>query len=331
MFSRLKSFVAGAALLLLPSFAHAQETIEYYGLDAIGSVRVVFDSNGTLLSRLDFEPFGRELSASGMAPGQPFAGLFRDSEAGLDYARARSYQLRTGRFSSPDPVYNALFLPQKWNRYAYAGNNPIGNTDTTGRDFVSISFAALSLVENSIPHFQIDVTVMPEQYLGFVYELSAGIIGAIDSLIEPFSGTLQAPGANGYVDTNPQGTAEHAGSIAGNVVPGKAIKSGIIKGASKARQTVLGRRGYREKAQELDARAMRVPPEVWDAMSDTKKRQTNERFLDRTVRRGDEIILSNLPGEAIPGTGFAYELKYLEERWGCIPNGDGTRIVCGRN
>ena len=41
-----------AALLLVPVAGQAQ-TIEYYGLDAIGSVRVVFDANGNVLTQTD--------------------------------------------------------------------------------------------------------------------------------------------------------------------------------------------------------------------------------------------------------------------------------------
>jgi RHS repeat-associated protein len=108
------------------------ETVEYYGYDAIGSVRVVFDGAGNVLARLDYEPFGRELAPSPNAPDRKFAQLFRDGEAGLDYAQARSYQVRTGRFDAPDPVYAGLFEPQQWNRYAYAANRPLVFTDSTG-------------------------------------------------------------------------------------------------------------------------------------------------------------------------------------------------------
>jgi RHS repeat-associated protein len=121
-----------AALIVLPAQARAQtEQVEYYALDAIGSVRVVFDASGAVVARLDYEPFGKELS-SAKGPDRKFAKLFRDSEAGLDYAEARSYQVRTGRFSSPDPVNAGLTDPQRWNRYGYASNNPLMFVDPHG-------------------------------------------------------------------------------------------------------------------------------------------------------------------------------------------------------
>jgi RHS repeat-associated protein len=118
---------------LIPATAFAQsETVEYYGLDALGSVRVVFDASGNVLTRVDYTPFGAEVVPAAGLPDQRFAGLFRDPEAGLDYAQARSYQVRTGRFNAPDPVYAGMFDPQGWNRYSYGLNAPTVYTDRTG-------------------------------------------------------------------------------------------------------------------------------------------------------------------------------------------------------
>jgi len=137
MHFRVARFIAFVALLVQPATAWAQsETVEYYGLDAIGSVRIVFDPSGNVLARLDYEPFGRQVSSSTNAPDRKFAGLFRDGEAGLDHAGARSYQLRTGRLSSLDPIYAGVFEPQRWNRYTYALNNPLRFVDPTGLDAV---------------------------------------------------------------------------------------------------------------------------------------------------------------------------------------------------
>jgi RHS repeat-associated protein len=108
------------------------ETIEYYGYDAIGSTRVVFASNGSVLARGDYLPFGEPLAADNLPPEQ-FTGQARDPEAGFDYFNARRYHDRLGRFGTSDPVFaNALLDPQQWNRYAYARNNPLSLTDPSG-------------------------------------------------------------------------------------------------------------------------------------------------------------------------------------------------------
>lgn len=71
-----------------------------------------------------------------------FTGKERDAETNLDYFGARYMSAAQGRFSSPDPfipigLKPKEFLgwisnPQRWNRYAYALNNPLRFIDPTG-------------------------------------------------------------------------------------------------------------------------------------------------------------------------------------------------------
>jgi RHS repeat-associated protein len=58
----------------------------------------------------------------------------RDSETGLDYAVARYYNSRLGRFMSPDPLGGSSTDPQTLNRYAYVGNSPTTFTDPFGKE-----------------------------------------------------------------------------------------------------------------------------------------------------------------------------------------------------
>ena len=81
---------------------------------------------------MDYGPFGQELFGGTGMPDRRYAGLVRDGEAGLDSAGARSYQPRTGRFSTVDPIYAGVFDPQRWNRYSYALNSPASFADSTG-------------------------------------------------------------------------------------------------------------------------------------------------------------------------------------------------------
>jgi len=64
-----------------------------------------------------------------------FTAKERDSETGLDYFGARYMSSAQGRFTSPDPGGGHLEDPQTLNRYAYARNNPLRFTDSTGLDF----------------------------------------------------------------------------------------------------------------------------------------------------------------------------------------------------
>lgn len=63
-----------------------------------------------------------------------FTGKKTAAAVGLDYFGARYYSGAQGRFTSPDPLLNSgrPWLPQSWNRYSYALNNPLRYTDPTG-------------------------------------------------------------------------------------------------------------------------------------------------------------------------------------------------------
>jgi RHS repeat-associated protein len=114
--------------------------LRYYALDHLGSPRFIRTATGTNLGTQSFEPFG----TGGTADGGPlqFTGherdgaLFGDGSANLpDYFHARYYQMGVGRFLSVDPIVPsaAVRQPQRWNRYAYAANNPLLRVDPDGR------------------------------------------------------------------------------------------------------------------------------------------------------------------------------------------------------
>jgi RHS repeat-associated protein len=107
-------------------------TIEYYHLDAIGSVRAVTNQSGAVIERHDYQPFGEELNPPTGSQSHQFTGQERDAETGMDYFGARYYSGKRARFTTIDPVYTwqeNLVDPQRWNRYAYVRNNPLRYTD----------------------------------------------------------------------------------------------------------------------------------------------------------------------------------------------------------
>jgi RHS repeat-associated protein len=125
------AFVVGAlGMLLSPSVARAQETVEYYGPDALGSIRVVFDVTGSVVARTEYMPFGEQIAGLAVHP-EGFTGQKYDGEAGLNYLHARMLQARHGRLTTPDPIRGGRD-PQNWNVYSYALNNPLSVVDPTG-------------------------------------------------------------------------------------------------------------------------------------------------------------------------------------------------------
>jgi RHS repeat-associated protein len=103
-------------------------------VDQVGSTRIVTQANGAVCFDQDYFPYGQEVYTSTQSCPQSykFTGYERDAETGLDYAFARYYNARLGRFMSGDPLAGDVGDPQSLNRYAYARNNPINFIDPTG-------------------------------------------------------------------------------------------------------------------------------------------------------------------------------------------------------
>jgi RHS repeat-associated protein len=126
------------ALLTLARAAHAQQVVvEFYHVDAVGSVHAVTNADGATIRTHAYTPFGHGEGTSPTAATVRFAGEERDPETGFDYFGARYYGSRIGRFTTVDPehVGGNIFDPQSWNAYAYARNNPLRFIDPTGTDY----------------------------------------------------------------------------------------------------------------------------------------------------------------------------------------------------
>jgi RHS repeat-associated protein len=63
-----------------------------------------------------------------------YTGYEKDEESGLDFAQARYYNGKHGRFTSVDPLVASANVkdPQTFNRYSYAMNSPYKFTDPLG-------------------------------------------------------------------------------------------------------------------------------------------------------------------------------------------------------
>ena len=102
--------------------------------DHLGSTSVAANTDGSLLSRQGYLPWGELRFAEGSLPGRyQFTGQASyESEFGLYYYKARWYDPHLGRFSQPDSIVPDPGNPLDWDRYAYARNNPIRFYDPTG-------------------------------------------------------------------------------------------------------------------------------------------------------------------------------------------------------
>jgi RHS repeat-associated protein len=113
--------------------------VGYLTNDHLGSPRITTDANGQVISRRDFQPFGEEIARANYGTDnvrQKFTGYEKDKETELDFAQARYYSSKLGRFYSTDPEnyqgFSDITKPQSWNAYAYVNNNPCRYTDPSG-------------------------------------------------------------------------------------------------------------------------------------------------------------------------------------------------------
>jgi RHS repeat-associated protein len=121
------------AWLLVTTAVPAAERVTYLHTDVLGSVVAASDANGQLLWREQYEPYGERIRRENDdAQGQWYTGHLQDADVGLDYMGSRWYDPTLGRFMAIDPVDIAAADVNRFNRYAYANNNPYLYADPDG-------------------------------------------------------------------------------------------------------------------------------------------------------------------------------------------------------
>jgi RHS repeat-associated protein len=112
--------------------SQAGSSVTYYYLsDGLGSTMALTDESGDVVNTYDYDVFGGVRGMTGSQPNDfTFAGEQVDGSTGLQYLRARYYDVETGIFISKDP----MAVRPSWNEhpFGYAGGNPVQFVDPTG-------------------------------------------------------------------------------------------------------------------------------------------------------------------------------------------------------
>jgi RHS repeat-associated protein len=120
------------SFFFFPVLARAQK-VTYIYTDPQGTALAEADKQGAVIATYDYTPYGKtSMGASADGPG--YTGHVNDEDTGLIYMQARYYDPDVSRFISTDPQYFSDGDPFKFNRFGYASNSPIVNTDPDGRD-----------------------------------------------------------------------------------------------------------------------------------------------------------------------------------------------------
>ena len=117
------------------------EGVTYYlAYDQVGSLRVVADSNGNVIKKVDYDSFGNIITDTNPSFEVPFgfAGGFYDSDTELIRFGYRDYDSDVGRWTAKDPI---LFAGGDTDLYGYVLNNPVLRIDPDGLYVQYIQFA----------------------------------------------------------------------------------------------------------------------------------------------------------------------------------------------
>ena len=309
----------------------------YYHADPLGSIRDVTDTNGAAQLTYDYEPYGTIRTQTGTLDNRlTFTGQYQDPIS-LYHLRARQYDPGIGRFLSLDSAGQTIG-GGAITAYGYAGNRPLAAVDPSGLTFLPTQ-QAQSAAANASSSWTGGIGGWWNKATGAYSSADRWLNGNVWNPLAELLGAQELERcANQYVRGNLE-AFRACGLLAATFAgPGRALKIRIaIERAIAARAvapaaratgtTVLGHYpGYVQLSEKLGARRFDIPQDVWARMSDAERWAANRRFLDRTIARGDDIVLATSVDRARPGSFFERELRYLISR-GYRPDATGTRLL----
>jgi RHS repeat-associated protein len=125
-------YVYGAELDLLSQTRGT--TTSFYLKDGHSGVRQLTNSTGAITDQYGYEGYGNVIYSVGSTQNNyQYRGEQSDPNLGMQYLRARYYNVKSGRFSSADPFEGYQESPVSRHRYLYANNTPTRYIDPSGR------------------------------------------------------------------------------------------------------------------------------------------------------------------------------------------------------
>jgi RHS repeat-associated protein len=120
-----------------PDVKREGANVDFLMKDHLASNRMALRFGGAV-TRMDYGPYGQPLASAGSTIpqiGQPqtkgYINEKFDPETGLQYLHARFMDPFGGRFTTPD-TWDPILAGVDFNRYAYAGNDPVNGSDANG-------------------------------------------------------------------------------------------------------------------------------------------------------------------------------------------------------
>jgi RHS repeat-associated protein len=200
----------------------------YLHRDHLGSIVTTSDAGGAQLERSGFDPWGKRTDFSTWNPPAPntfvpggsgsggntskvvstkrgYTGHEHVDELGFVHMNGRIYDPELGRFFSADPTMQFPLSTQGFNRYAYAGNNPLTNVDPSGFSFwkklMKFAGIVMSFFKWANPFLQI-LWTFASGFLASGGQVKGGLLAVLNLGLNyafglTFSGRLALPGGGG--------------------------------------------------------------------------------------------------------------------------------------
>lgn len=193
--------------------------------DHLGTPRLLLNSDGQLISRQKFLPFGQTLDVAGTSLAKGFTNHEQTDPSGLIYMQARFYAPWYGRFLSPDPARDQHFEEtQSWNIYSYVQNNPTMHFDPNGEADIFVfrpaasktsagwkSVARTAERNGNTVHFYNGAAATVENYKAALATPDGHVVVSGHSVVDRNNNAASVNLANGDVGTIPSEAHYQAG------------------------------------------------------------------------------------------------------------------------
>ncbi len=224
-------YVYGVGLL----YEEVDGQVRYFHPDYRGSTVALSNNAGTVIGRVDYDPYGRIARRTGETDTMfLFNGAFgcATSPEDLVNMRFRWYAPQLRQFLQRDPLMGDIGNPATLNYFAFAGGNPISNVDPEG-EFWWLIGAAIGAVVNTAITFVQDLADdgqinTPAERYG-----AAALGGAVTGAIIAGTGGLGGAIAGGALGSATENLV-HAGLTGEPVDPGALVIDAALGGAAGA-------------------------------------------------------------------------------------------------
>jgi RHS repeat-associated protein len=326
------------------SGAVATDRLRYRIGEPTGTAVLVMDSSGAVRENNRTLPYGEpwtQAPPSLSANALKFTTYQHDDESGQEYAMARYYAGRMGRFLTPDPGLTGAELsdPQSWNAYAYTANDPVNRIDESGTNYTVCVWDSgagcydledadyEALYNDPGAGIKMPDPTTKEGFVGWIigYREYAGFVRYYLSNSQRFGMAMsERTDASNQMLLVLMGGSTGIGSGAalapvatGVVARGAATVVGRAYAATGGSGVVLGAYegypNYIDAARAMNANAFNIRVWIWTILKFMGEDWTaNRAFLDASIKRGQQFYL-NTPPLGATGT-FARELQYLTSR-----------------